>query len=628
MLRTKLLGSLIAAGGLLILLFYSSTHLKTDKGLSIVDSFKNHNEKSGPEVVPIRWDNYLQFTRELDYANSTALFNSVRAALRQSASDIHPVGVSYFPAIIPKGTLMYHAGTEVPKSFEWLAMDHEFSYSFGLRPPSYGRSSLRKPGGRPHDRFKSGENDNSSASIESQPGRPDRDTGKLMLTYRATKDLNKLLYVDGASAAKTDGTGEMDTQEMLSNVIKDKLNLTDDGEDRGMKERLFASRICKWGKPFGLNGIVRVEVGFEVILCDFSSNDVELVSSLEMAYPSDHLGLPPPTVLSKENGWPIDDNYNLVELNLTKEQRTILSKEDSWEKKLSNFNAIKSFNWLLAGAVHDKGDKRIQLDYRYLVTGINRTSINPDPNNRRLLNNGLSWDKQLQMVEDLEQALSVGFNAYESNDWQQVFDEIVDKFAPMLKVISGILSRNESTHEAVAINATAVTLNFSLRFMTQEDTNGLFSKDKEFAVYQYVRPLKNLRTNSDFLIWSAAVKVVGQIVDVIYDVNNLLIPIVRSSMHDEIDFLQASKNIKAARQEVEGLIGSLRWIELDYRCKRVCEWDEVCYTPSWGPSPMGMGVPGSSRAKEGTHYDEDRKRLVIDNELQCISVNELLNKMP
>ncbi|CAI6709865.1 AEL_HP2_G0050310.mRNA.1.CDS.1 [Saccharomyces cerevisiae] len=43
----------------------------------------------------------------------------------------------YFPAVIPKGTLMYHAGSKVPTTFEWLAMDHEFSYSFGLRSPSY-----------------------------------------------------------------------------------------------------------------------------------------------------------------------------------------------------------------------------------------------------------------------------------------------------------------------------------------------------------------------------------------------------------------------------------------------------------------------------------------------------------
>nr|CAI6809797.1 BAF_HP1_G0052990.mRNA.1.CDS.1 [Saccharomyces cerevisiae] len=50
---------------------------------------------------------------------------------------------------------------------------------------------------------------------------------------------------------------------------------------------------------------------------------------------------------------------------------------------------------------------------------------------------------------------------------------------------------------------------------------------------------------------------------------------------------------ETARSTIDGLIESLGWIELNYRCERQCNWDEVCYTPSWGPSPMGMTVPGS-----------------------------------
>ncbi|CAI6903244.1 ANL_collapsed_G0054100.mRNA.1.CDS.1 [Saccharomyces cerevisiae] len=124
----------------------------------------------------------------------------------------------------------------------------------------------------------------------------------------------------------------MDTQLMLSNVIKEKLNLTDDGENERMAERLYAARICKWGKPFGLDGIIRVEVGFEVVLCDFSADNVELVSMLEMVQPNQYLGLPAPTVISKEEGWPLDENGNLVEDQLTDDQKAILEREDGWEK--------------------------------------------------------------------------------------------------------------------------------------------------------------------------------------------------------------------------------------------------------------------------------------------------------
>lgn len=315
---------------------------KLSESYGIVSTALPHKQPATKitDTPSIRWDNYHEFVRDIDFDNSTAIFNSIRAALRQSPSDIHPVGVSYFPAVIPKGTLMYHAGSKVPTTFEWLAMDHEFSYSFGLRSPSYGRKSLE----RRHGRFGNGTNGDHPKGPPPPPPPDEKGRGsQKMLTYRAARDLNKFLYLDGASAAKTD-SGEMDTQLMLSNVIKEKLNLTDDGENERMAERLYAARICKWGKPFGLDGIIRVEVGFEVVLCDFSADNVELVSMLEMVQPNQYLGLPAPTVISKEEGWPLDENGSLVEDQLTDDQKAILEREDGWEKTFSNFNAVKSFN--------------------------------------------------------------------------------------------------------------------------------------------------------------------------------------------------------------------------------------------------------------------------------------------
>ncbi|CUS24595.1 LAQU0S17e02608g1_1 [Lachancea quebecensis] len=623
------LGLVVVAGGILVLLILSSSRFfQTDEILSSLTSKSKASNESKTAASTISWDNYLDHTRKLEFKNSTALFNSVRAVLRQSASDIHPLGVSYFPAVIPQGTLMYHAGSRIPTSFEWLAMDHEFSYSFGLRSPSYGRKSLQKhrggPGRGPWGEKNPARNDTSNSIPEWLHKAPSFTGSQKMLTYRAVRDLNKFLYLDGASAAKTE-TGEMDTQELLSNVAEKKLNLSNEAEGEGMQERVFAARICEWGKPFGLDGIIRVEVGFEVVLCDFSSPAVELVSALELVNPNEHLGLPPPTVISKENGWPLDDDENLIEEHLTEEQKTLLDKEDSWQRVLEIFNGVKSFNWLRAGAVHDKGERRIQIDYRYMVTGINRTAINPDPNNRRLLNDDMSWENQLEIVEDLEHALSLGFDASQSTDWQIVFDDIVDKFAPILKVLSGILSRVDSSSEAVAMNATAITLNFSLRFKAKDGVENQYGSDKEFAVYQYVRPLKDLDTNSDYLIWSASVNVVRKIVDAIYHVNELLLPIVRSHIEKEsFASIETTEAIRKARQEIDSLIEDLGWIELHYRCERACEWNEICYTPSWGPSPMGMTVPGSSHAGMGTYYDARRQRLMIDSDLKCLSLNDLL----
>ncbi|QHS76460.1 uncharacterized protein SPAR_O04880 [Saccharomyces paradoxus] len=604
-------------GVLLIILFGFCWKLSGSYG--IVSTALPHNDSATKisNAPSIRWDNYHEFVRDIDFDNSTAIFNSIRAALRQSPSDIHPVGVSYFPAVIPKGTLMYHAGSKVPTTFEWLAMDHEFSYSFGLRSPSYGRKSLE----RRHGRFGNG----THGDRPKGPPPPDERgrSSQKMLTYRAARDLNKFLYLDGASAAKTD-SGEMDTQLMLSNVIKKKLDLPDDGENERMVERLYAARICKWGKPLGLDGVIRVEVGFEVILCDFSADNVELVSMLDMVHPNQYLGLPSPTVISKEEGWPLDEDGNLVEDQLTDDQKAILEREDGWEKALSNFNAVKSFNWLRAGAAHDNGEHRIHIDYRYLVSGINRTYIAPDPNNRRLLDEGMTWEKQLEMVDELEKALEVGFDATQSMDWQLAFDELVIKFAPLIKSVSNILNSDGDINESIAINATALTLNFCLRFEAASNNSDQFGSGKDFALYQYVSPYQDLKTDADFLIWSSAVSVVGEIVDVIYKVNDLLIPEVYSFMKDNTTSRDLQEHVETARSAVDGLIESLGWIELNYRCETQCNWDEVCYTPSWGPSPMGMTDPDSHNEGFGTHFDESRQRLVINNKLQCISINDLM----
>lgn len=581
----------------------------------------------------ITWENFQEEVRPLDLANSTALFNSIYAALRQSGSDLHPLGVTYFPAVIPKGTLMFHAGTgQMPDGLEWLAMDHEFSLNFGSRRQSYGRRSLsrrRKGPGKPGGPGKTGGPAASGAEGET-PREPNKNFDKsgsmTMMTFRATKDLNKFLYLDGASASKS-STGEMDTQKMISDLVGSDSNSTDDGDDghRVMSERVYAERICNWGKKFGLDGLIRVEVGFELVLCDFLNGSTELVSNSSYPMVNDMLGLPPPTKITSENGWPLDENGNLIEGDLTDEQRATLDKEDQWEAVMRKYDTMDSFGQLLAGAVHNTGDKRIQLDYRRMVTGINRTYINPDPNNRRLLNDHITLEVQADMLHDLESALKEGFDSAKSTDWQQVFDEIVDKFSPMLKGIERVVDSEDKSVNIVAENITRYTTSFVRRFTDwprQAQPQNLGS-DRTFAIYQYTRPLKDLGTDSDYLIWSAAVRVVTEVVDTIYDVHEWLWPIVLSEFSgDEVD--DADARVTKSQQRIKGLIDSLNWIPLTFRCERQCDWDEVCYTPSWGPSPMDWALPDSTDEHLGMHFDNERHRQVIDSELKCVKLDYLL----
>lgn len=602
-------------------------------------------------VKNINWNNYENYTVPLDFQNSTMIFNSIFAALKQAGSDIHPLGVTFFPAVVPAGTLLYHSTskTELPDGFEWLAFDHEFSYSFGMHYQRYGRNSTMRFGGPPPDMHNDtnsldetsgkderhgsyGKNDKNEKNA---PGRGRRGGASMknhLFTFKAKKDLSRIIYLDGASAAKTQ-TGEMDTQKLLNDMIEWKLNITDDGNGDGsnnryvMDERKYADRICTWGKPLGLQGYIRVEVGFELILCDFHNGDVELVSNVTMPMPHKIMGLPEPVNKTKENGWPIGEDGKFIEEQLTLKQRIILDKEDSWQTLINKYSSAQGFNWIQAGEIHDKGENRVQLDYRYMVTGINRMYLDPNPYARRLLNDNMTMDLEQEMFNELEQYVSRDFEPNESIDWQLIEQEIVDKFAPMIKIIHNILNSDEYTTEQKALEVTRYTLNFKLRF--SDVGNDPLGSGIKFAIYEYVKPVGELSTTADYLIWSAQVNIVTRIVETLYTLNDDLFRIVETNMFNvnEQELIPEDETktiVSAARETINKLKEELYWIALDYECDHKCAVDEICYTPSWGPSPLGFHREPGENSSKWTEWDSTVEREVIPTTLQCIKADTLI----
>nr|CAI6572325.1 CFF_HP1_G0040700.mRNA.1.CDS.1 [Saccharomyces cerevisiae] len=69
----------------------------------------------------------------------------------------------------------------------------------------------------------------------------------------------------------------MDTQLMLSNVIKERIECYRCYGAKRTNGRTTTTlpRICKWGEAgSGLDGIIRVEVGFEVVCGIFGEDNV------------------------------------------------------------------------------------------------------------------------------------------------------------------------------------------------------------------------------------------------------------------------------------------------------------------------------------------------------------------
>ncbi|KZT25321.1 hypothetical protein NEOLEDRAFT_1065347 [Neolentinus lepideus HHB14362 ss-1] len=188
--------------------------------------------------------------------NANHVFNAIHSALRQWGSSLNHNGMSYFLATVPKGTQLYHGTSkEEPISgMEWLAYEPEHSLVFSGRhggPPPF------------HDNFRL--NDQQQPLFESGPPEDDDDLAGYLHTYCAAHPL-RLIYVDGEAAAKSD-KGTLDTQDyILLNGTEKKGVFWDFERAKGMCE-LAAT---EWKGQ--IHGILRMEGGFEIILCSFKDS--------------------------------------------------------------------------------------------------------------------------------------------------------------------------------------------------------------------------------------------------------------------------------------------------------------------------------------------------------------------
>ncbi|CAK7265940.1 hypothetical protein SEPCBS57363_001844 [Sporothrix epigloea] len=200
------------------------------------------------------------FVGRLNFSSSAPhLFASVHGLLQQWPNTVFPNGHTFAAATIPAYTLLYHGlwadkkdadNPEhiSPPSPEWLAFDAEMSYAI--------MGSSRR---------------------------------SWLLTYQTTRPV-RVLYIDGESAALM-GLGQLDSQMLLlyANVTGPRY------PSRGSWIRPEYDRargMCAWlkqqglrGRGWGYEGIVRMNVGFEVIWCDFWSDSLRLLSRLNVTAP-------------------------------------------------------------------------------------------------------------------------------------------------------------------------------------------------------------------------------------------------------------------------------------------------------------------------------------------------------
>ncbi|KAJ7716327.1 hypothetical protein DFH07DRAFT_947616, partial [Mycena maculata] len=320
-------------------------------------------------------------------ATGHLVFDTVSSFLQHWPNTRYRNGHSLVPGIVPVGTLLYHgrSDSKLPTNPEWTATDPEHSYIF-CRGASAG--------------------------------------GCWHLTLVAARPLN-VLYFDGSSAAKM-RDGPMDTQDIVGWGKVE--------PDRYRQERERIADLCSWGKPLGVDGFVRMEMDFEIMLCDFTAG-VEVVSMANLA--SSGRGGP-----GRGPGGPGGPRPD--------------PGQDSFEYTAPHdfASATAGFEVIHSGSWHNRypGDRRIKLDLTQLISFYD-TALVPSLVATRF---GLKrWDHRLLGIsaKDISAVYTVPAPAGSGVDWDTLFKVVVDRYDDRLEMVRYVLNVADEDALVTAKNA-------------------------------------------------------------------------------------------------------------------------------------------------------------------------------
>lgn len=287
------------------------------------------------------------------------------------------------PGTVPTGTLLYH-GTwhpELPPGPDWTAFDSEHSTLFC-----------------------------GSWVVD----------GKCWhLTLTTTRPL-KVVYFDRNSAAKLP-FGGLDSQDILTwGDVRPDLSIDDLGR---------IASLCDWGREYNVDGFVRMEMSFEIMLCNFTSG-VRVVSFSNIVDP--------------------------------------VIPHGASSKYSPTFEAMCTGSW------HNRypGETRIQLDLSGLVSFYD-TELVPslvpvrfgkERWDHRLLN--ISTDDVVRVRARLAEVLSRPAGRSSSIHWPALIRVVIDRYSDRLELVQYLLnSTNTDSHDPGSVIDFAIKVQVQLRHM-------------------------------------------------------------------------------------------------------------------------------------------------------------------
>ncbi|KIM39318.1 hypothetical protein M413DRAFT_447257 [Hebeloma cylindrosporum] len=500
--------------------------------------------------------------------NSThnLVFDTVGSFLQHWPNTRYRNGHNIVPGVVPIGTLLYH-GTyrdQIPEEPEWTATDPEHAYLF-----------CRSDSGRPGN----------SAN------------GCWQLTLVTTRPL-KVIYFDGSSAAKMRG-GPMDSQDL---VIWGRVR-----PEYVMKERERADKLCEWGKRYDLDGFVRMEMDFEIILCDFTAG-VKPVSFHNLA--TVNMDLPPIPPGPRQPPPPSPTSNTTLHLRP--------SSPGSQRRIAPMFRVVESGSW----HNHYPGDTRMQLDYSRMISFYD-TDMFPSLQVARAgkgrLNHsleGIAPSDVLQLQLHLNELLTNDSGVIASGiEWASLIKQIMQRYAESLELLHYILNSTSETDAEGALkqahrHLTSMLAPYILHAAVPP-MDGSTSHSWAAPIFEHCATThtSHIETISTTLTYSEKL-ILQAIQGVSKEICRVLVTTWAEGMETDaiaFDLVDTESSpiqelLKTWKLRVEDLMA---WLDWSYwrTCHPACSYEEMCYLPTWpffshnrgGPRPPLPGLQGSTK---------------------------------
>ncbi|KIK14492.1 hypothetical protein PISMIDRAFT_116952 [Pisolithus microcarpus 441] len=464
-------------------------------------------------------------------ANSTGhlIFETVSSLLQHWPNTRMRNGHNIVPGMIPTGTLLYHGTwhSELPPGPDWAAFDPEHSAIFC--------GGLVEDGRCWH------------------------------LILMTTRPLN-IVYFDGTSAAKL-STGTLDSQDVVA--------WGDVRPDWSFDEWSRITTLCDWEREYNIDGFVRMEMSFEVMLCNFTSG-VRVVSFSNIVDP-------------------------VMSLNTS-----------------SGFSP--TFEVMYAGSRHNRypGETRVRLDLSGLVSfydtelvpSLVSARFGKERWDHRLLN--ISTEDAVRVRARLEEALSRPADRSSGIDWQALIRVVVDRYSERLQVVRYLLNSTDTNgYDADSVVDDAIKIQVQLRHMLMPyisvnvvpRLNGANVKGKASDVLDWARPVYKLCatthtsllkdhtvTSSEKLLLDAVQGTTREICRVVTKMWGLGVLAGVDQFMDtkkELDVGTTQNVMNTWRKDINELMVWLDW-NAWAKCRPECGPEEMCYLTTW---PVGFPPP-------------------------------------